>query len=941
MKKIYKVKNPDNTPFTPDEPHIRNKSSEKSEIPLTNKKARSKKDPKSVKVRKKKDTTAIDAGPLENDGKYRELYDYAPCGYISLSKGGKILDLNLNGAMMLDKEPASLLGGRFESLLAKKSLPVFTNFLQNIFKSDSKESCEVIMNPGQGKHIHVHLTGSVNPSGKQCFITMVDITRRKDLEDKVKISDQRLLFHLENSPLALVEWDANLVVTQWSAEAERLFGWTKSETLNKPINDLNIIYEEDIPIVERTIKQLTSGEEITVVSSNRNYTKDGNIIECMWYNSTLVDENGQMSSVMSLVEDITARKKIEQTQLFLLGHYRSVPGENFFESLAEYLARVLDMDYVCIDRLHGDLLSARTVAVYFDGKFEDNVDYTLKETPCGDVVGRTICCFPKGVRHLFLKDQVLQDMRAESYIGTTLYSYSGEPIGLIAVIGRKPMRNQPLAESILKLVGIRASGELERISFEDELKNLASYPRLNPNPIIEMDLEGNLHYSNPAAREVFPGIDEKGSDQKYFNDWKSIIDNLQKKKSRKIPLETRIKDRYFLHTLHFVDELNRVRIYSTDITKRKIYEEQLRHINEILEARVKKRTEELVRKNAALQTAEEKYRTIANFTYDWEYWVNPDGKYNYVSPSCLRITGYSPEEFIEDKDLILKIIHPDDREGYSAHSQNQPHTDNDIDFEFRIITKDGKERWIAHVCQPVYGSDGEYLGQRGSNRDITEKLKAEQDLLNISFEVEERERTNLSRELHDGLGPLLSTVKLYFQWLAETDDPEKAKVIIEKGNINIDRAIQTAREVAHGLSPIILNNFGYVEAVLIFTQSINDTKKIKIDFIYNSKDRFNLNLETILYRTTTELINNALNHSRANRIEIEYNYNTTLNMITFTYFDDGVGFDLDHVEKQSKGLGLVNLKNRINSFKGSMRIVTAHGRGTKVFIELPLIVADN
>ena len=88
------------------------------------------------------------------------------------------------------------------------------------------------------------------------------------------------------------------------------------------------------------------------------------------------------------------------------------------------------MDFVCIDRLEGDCLVAQTLAIYHNGRFEDNVTYDLKDTPCGDVVGKTICSFLKDVRHLFPKDAVLQELMAESYLGTTLWSSDGKPIGL-------------------------------------------------------------------------------------------------------------------------------------------------------------------------------------------------------------------------------------------------------------------------------------------------------------------------------------------------------------------------------------------------------------------------------------------------------------------------------------------------------------------------------
>jgi len=142
-----------------------------------------------------------------------------------------------------------------------------------------------------------------------------DISERKKADQALRKSEQRLLFHFENSPLAVVEWDAGFIVTQWSKEAERIFGWKKEETLGRRIDTLNMIYEEDLPIVSSTMEKLTSGKEFMVVSSNRNYTKSGAIIECEWYNSVLLDQNGQMTSVMSLVQDITERKRAEQTLL--------------------------------------------------------------------------------------------------------------------------------------------------------------------------------------------------------------------------------------------------------------------------------------------------------------------------------------------------------------------------------------------------------------------------------------------------------------------------------------------------------------------------------------------------------------------------------------------------------------------------------------------------
>ncbi len=168
--------------------------------------------------------------------------------------------------------------------------------------------------------------------------------------------------------------------------------------------------------------------------------------------------------------DLVDRRSLEEALTFLVQCGAPGTGEDFFQALARFLARRLGMDYVCIDRLEAGLLSAQTVAVYYDGRFEDDLSYTLHDTPCGDVVGKGVCVFTQGVRHLFPKDLVLQEMVAESYVGTTLWGSDGRPNGLIAIIGRKPLDDRTLATSLLQLVAVRAAGELERREAETALR---------------------------------------------------------------------------------------------------------------------------------------------------------------------------------------------------------------------------------------------------------------------------------------------------------------------------------------------------------------------------------------------------------------------------------------------------------------------------------------
>jgi diguanylate cyclase (GGDEF)-like protein/PAS domain S-box-containing protein len=144
------------------------------------------------------------------------------------------------------------------------------------------------------------------------------------------------------------------------------------------------------------------------------------------------------------------------------------------------------------------------------------------------------------------------------------------------------------------------------------------------------------------------------------------------------------------------------------------------------------RTDITARKQAeeALLMSEEKYRTVANFTHDWEAWRAPNGAYLYVSPACEKLTGYKADEFLADPDLTMAITHPDDRAILNEHflavsSQDQ---EKDSQLDFRIITRGGDTRWISHSCIAVYSKNGKLLGRRESNRDVTARKQDERTM---------------------------------------------------------------------------------------------------------------------------------------------------------------------------------------------------------------------
>lgn len=139
----------------------------------------------------------------------------------------------------------------------------------------------------------------------------VDITERKRAENQVRDLLQRLTYHVDNSPLAVIEWGADLRLVRWSGTAERVFGWKAEEVLGKRMEDFAWIYEEDLTRVTEISEDLKTGRNPLRFSANRNYRKDGQVVHCEWYNSALLDEAGRLRSILSLVLDVTERKQAE------------------------------------------------------------------------------------------------------------------------------------------------------------------------------------------------------------------------------------------------------------------------------------------------------------------------------------------------------------------------------------------------------------------------------------------------------------------------------------------------------------------------------------------------------------------------------------------------------------------------------------------------------
>jgi signal transduction histidine kinase len=224
-------------------------------------------------------------------------------------------------------------------------------------------------------------------------------------------------------------------------------------------------------------------------------------------------------------------------------------------------------------------------------------------------------------------------------------------------------------------------------------------------------------------------------------------------------------------------------------------------------------------------------------------------------------------------------------------------------------------------------------------QNVTPIIVAQKSMLQSIIQGQEEERKRLAKEIHDGLGPLVSTAKMNFESL-ETDLPDEfnhLKKRFEEGYAMLDDIANEARSLSHALMPRVLEDFGLISAIESLCDKINRANRINVLFLYSDHEvSLTKEMQLAFYRVLQELINNVLKYAKASKLDIQLIKRE--DSITLIVEDNGDGFDLDTVLDQGEGIGIKNIQTRITYFGGAVHIDTLKGRGTIVTAEVPLIL---
>ncbi|MEW6490711.1 MAG: PAS domain S-box protein, partial [Thermodesulfobacteriota bacterium] len=247
--------------------------------------------------------------------RYRELFQLAPDGYLVTDLQGLIREANRAAGELLGLRPGQLVGKPVALFVPRDAVREFRTRLSGAAEADHPLRWELRLQPRRGEPFPAALTvarsgGSRGaPAGLRWLLR--DVTGETLAREELAASRQRLEAHLDNSPLAVIEFAPDFRILRWSRGAERMFGWTAADVTGRALEELRWVHEHDAEAVRRMCAALLDGTSPRSRHANRNYRKDGSILLCEWYSSAIYDSQGRLASVLSQVLDVTERGRAE------------------------------------------------------------------------------------------------------------------------------------------------------------------------------------------------------------------------------------------------------------------------------------------------------------------------------------------------------------------------------------------------------------------------------------------------------------------------------------------------------------------------------------------------------------------------------------------------------------------------------------------------------
>ena len=529
----------------------------------------------------------------------------------------------------------------------------------------------------------------VYPSPDGLTIYFRDISEKKLEEESLRMANQRLTKHLSNTPLAVIEWDKNLIVQKWSAAAEKIFGWNEIEVVGKHFDEFNLVYEEDAAAVGKIVNELMTAAVDQNKILNRNRTKDGKIIYCHWFNSVLKDESGSTTSIMSLIKDETentiAQQQIIKESKLLNDIIDGIPG----------VFAIRDEHKLLRWNKQLEIISGYSAA---ELKSINPIDTFYTEEDKKTVKERIAKAFNTGESELEVSFLTKSGNKIPFYFKGQAIQYDG----------KKCMFS--IGIDITERKRVEAEIKKNELLFQAMVENSESI-------IVLTDKNFKAFYRSPSTKKITGWTneesDEIGSYELTHPDdrekVKKFMESVLKNPGKLSPLSIRGKNKNGGYVelegtaINLLNDNNIKAIVTNlhDVTERKMIEEKI----------IK---------------SEAKYRRVVENIHESLIIEDNDGKLIYANSEFTKIFGFTPEEF---NNLSLKDY--TSKESYNEIAERHNNRINGIpvdeEFVYKGLRKDGKEIWIEARVSSLY-ENGKIVGTQSLERDITARKLAEEKL---------------------------------------------------------------------------------------------------------------------------------------------------------------------------------------------------------------------
>ncbi|MEA5404816.1 PAS domain S-box protein [Arcicella sp. DC2W] len=774
-------------------------------------------------------------------------------------------------------------------------------------------------------------------------ITLLNITDQKNYEKELLSLNNELNFHYTNSPLAVIKWDSDLIIKSWSGQAEVIFGWKASEIVEKSFYEVNLIPESDFDRVKLYAKQMLSGTVSRLTSKNKNITKSGEIIYCNWHNSILMDENGKVISILSLVENVTDVINVTKALEIKTNNY-----EALINSTNDIIWSI-DTNY--------RLMTANNA--FHQNLFADTgKQYRMGDSVFKESLPESMSIFWKEIYdRIFLGESFVTNVDLpykKAQTPNTLFEINANPIFKNNVIvgaalslsdvSEKRIAEQKLSESEANLQAIFETTDTGYILINKSLEVLSF------NKIANDISSQNFFNADKIPKNGTPILDYFPAERRPILQ-RMMMEVLNGKRIEyeiSFPQPNNTTNWYFVRLYPILNKKNQnygLIMALSDITERKLANEQLKQ-SEMMFSDLAKNSPGIV----------------------FQFCVEADGSsyFSYISDKGKNAFGFP----VNDKNWQQNgRINQRERNAFLESINQAIIHKKDWNYEGEVETKDGRRKWFQGLASPTI-KDGKII-YNGISLDVTERKMAEEDRKNLrKLEIslaKEKEINNLKSRFisltsHEFRTPITAIVTssdlldFYSKQIDNQDLKHKIKDYINKILFQTNRLDAMLKDIlmiektADGKifvkpQPINLHKFLHDLNEQYYVDR-KDKRKLKL--LLPERVREIITDPSLLSHVVSNLVNNAFKYSHeAQDPELRVEYHADFYSIKVT--DYGIGIPLEEQEHlfetffrannvlniEGTGLGLTITKEFTQKLGGNLSFISKPLEGSSFTVSLP------